>query len=155
MRDCCSEKNCGWEDSAIDQMEAQPEEAIESLLPIANDTQHEYRYKALYSLGYINYFLLADSLLAKTYFDSVLTYTENSEFITEVSKFYDGKNFIKISRLPFIERMIQAELDKEITEQEEERKEENTDPEEEKATEKLPEEKEEEPHNKSPVNGKE
>ena len=137
---------------AIDQIETQPEKTVETLLPIANDTQHEYRYKALYSLGYINYFMLANSLSAKPYFDSVLADTEHTIFKTEILKFYNGENFIKISRLPFIEQMIQTELDKEKAEQkdqesQEEKKEGEKDPE------KLHEEKEKESDIKSPVKG--
>ena len=133
-------------DFAISFIEAQPEKSVEFLVPITNNTQHEYRHKAFYSMGYINYFVLIDSLSAKPYFDSVLAYTENSEFKTEVSKFYDGENFIKISRLPFIEQMIQAKIDKEKAEQEEQKKEEeemnkeSKDSEKEKVSEKLPEE---------------
>ena len=140
---------------AINYVDIQPEKSLESLLPIANNPQHEYRYKALYSLGYINYFLLADSLSAKPYFDSVLASTENSQFKTEISKFYDGKNFIKIMRLPFIEYMIQAELDREKAEQEnEENEEDNIKPEEVKDPEKLQKENEEEVNQRSPVRGK-
>ena len=143
--------------NAIDQIETQPEKTVESLLIIANDTQHKYRYKAFYSLGYINYFLLADSLSAKPYFDSVLVNSEHTVFRTEILKFYNGKNFIKISRLPYIEQMLQAELDKENAEQERleklEEKKENT--EKEQVLEELPGKKEEEPDIKSPVKGKE
>ena len=143
---------------AVNHIETQPEKTVESLLPIANNTQHEYRYKALYSLGYINYFLLADSLSAKPYFDSVLAYTENTIFKTEILKFYNGENFIKISRLPYIERMIQAELDKENAEQKkleklEEEKEKEENPEKGKNIEILPEEKKEDPEIKSPIKG--
>ncbi|MBT3754839.1 MAG: tetratricopeptide repeat protein [Candidatus Cloacimonetes bacterium] len=139
--------------NAIDKLETHPEQTIESLKPIANNTNHEYRYKALYGLGYINYFLLADSLSAKPYFDSVLAYPENSEFITEVSKFYNGENFIRISRLPFIEQMIQDKLEKENSEQEQENAKKEKE-EELKKPEKSPEKKEE-PENISPVKGKE
>ncbi len=135
---------------AINHIDIQPEKTVEALLPIAKDTQHEYRYKALYSLGYINYFLLADSLSAKPYFDSVLANTEQTIFKTEITKFYNGENFIKISRLPYIEQMIQAELDKEKAKQEEME-------EEKKISEELPEEpeeKEKEPDIKPPVEGK-
>lgn len=138
--------------NAITHIETQPEKTVESLLPIANDTQHEYRYKALYGLGYINYFLLADSLSAKPYFDSVLADTEHTIFKTEILKFYNGENFIKISRLPFIERMLQAELDKEKKEQKDQENQEEK-KEGEKILEKLPDEKEEEPEMKSPVKG--
>ncbi len=138
--------------NAIDSLETQPEQTIKLLIPIADNIDHEYRYKALYGLGYINYFLLADSLSAKPYFDSVLAYPENSEFKTEVTKFYDGENFIKISRLPFIEQMIQKKLDDEISEQEKRDKEEEEDS---KEPEKPTEEKKEEPENVSPVKGKE
>ncbi len=145
---------------AINHVEIQPEKSVESLTPIANNTQHEYRYKALYSLGYINYFLLADSLSAKPYFDSVLASTENSQFRTEISKFYDGENFIKIMRLPFIEYLIQAELDekKAELEQEQEVEEENVedngknDPE--KDPKELPQENEGEVNQISPVRSK-
>ena len=135
--------------NAIDSLETQPKQTIKLLIPIADDIDHEYRYKALYGLGYINYFLLADSLSAKPYFDSVLAYPENSEFKTEVTKFYDGESFIKISRLPFIEQMIQKELDEEISEQEQEDKEDSKEPE------KPTEMKNDEPENVSPVKGKE
>ncbi len=139
---------------AIHYVETQPEKSVEFLVPIANNNQHEYRLQALYSLGYINYFVLIDSLSAKPYFDSVLAYTENSEYKTEVSKFYDGNNFIKISRLPFIENMIQAKLDKDKAEQEEEAKKkkkkeedenrkENKDQEKESVSESLPDEQQE------------
>jgi len=143
---------------AVNHIETQPEKTVESLLPIANNTQHEYRYKALYSLGYINYFLLADSLSAKPYFDSVLAYAENTIFKTEILKFYNGENFIKISRLPYIEQMIQAELDKENAEQKkleklEEEKEKEENPEKGKNIEILPEEKKEDPEIKSPIKG--
>ena len=140
---------------AINHVEIQPEKSVESLTPIANSTQHEYRYKALYSLGYINYFLLADSLSAKPYFDSVLTSKDNSQFKIEISKFYNGENFIKITRLPFIEYLIQAELDKEIAEREKEEKNiEDNDLEKEKDSNILPEEKEGETNQRSPVRGK-
>lgn len=142
--------------AAVDQIETHPGKTIEFLLPIANNTQHEYRYKALYGLGYVNYFLLADSLSAKPYFDSVLAYTGNSEFKIEVSKFYDGENFIKIMRLPLIEQMIQTELDKELSEQKEQNNnEESTDIEKDKKPEIIPEKRQEEPDSKSPVTGKE
>ncbi len=136
---------------AIHYVDTQPEKSVEFLVPIANNTNHEYRLQAFYSLGYINYFVLIDSISAKPYFDSVLAYTEDSEYKTEISKFYDGNNFIKISRLPFIESMIQAELDKDKAElekemqegKEEESSKENKDPEKENVSESTHEEKEE------------
>jgi len=137
---------------AIDHIETQPDRTVDSLLPIANDVQHEYHYKALYSLGYINYFLLADSLSAKPYFDSVLADTEHTIFKTEILKFYNGENFIKISRLPFIERMLQAELDNEKEEQKDQENQEEK-KEGEKDLEKIPDEKKKDPEIKSPVKG--
>ena len=104
-------------------------------------------------MGYINYFLLSDSLSAKPYLDSVLAYTENSEFKNEVSKFYDGVNFIKISRLPFIEQMIQIELEKEKVLQEKEEEKENLEIN--QIPEELTDEIKEESENISPVKGKE
>ena len=140
---------------AISHVEIQPEKSVEFLLPIADNIQHEYRYNSLYSLGYINYFLLTDSLSAKPYFDSVLASKENSQFKTEISKFYDGENFIKLMRLPFIDYLIQAELEKEDAEQEDEKNEEsNIDPEMKNDPDVLQEEKQEEADQISPVRGK-
>jgi tetratricopeptide (TPR) repeat protein len=140
---------------AISHVEIQPEKTVESLLPIANDIQHEYSHKALFSLGYINYFLLSDSLSAKPYFDSVLASTENSQFKTEVSKFYDGENFIKLTRLPYLDYLIQTELDKEKAEQEEDENiEDFIDPEKEKDSDVLQEEKKGDTNQIYPVKGK-
>lgn len=133
--------------SAIENLDTQPEKTVSSLKPIANNKDHEYRYQALFGLGYINYFVLEDSLAAKPYFDSVLAYPQQSEFKTEISKFYNGENFIKIDRLPYIEQMMQKELDKEASEQEENQK--GNDPDAKSSSE------EKEPAERSPVKGKE
>ncbi len=142
-----------FNNDAIKYLESKPDSTVKNLLPIANDIQHEYREKALYSLGYINYFLLADSLSAKPFLDSVLVNPEHTILKTETRKFYNGENFIKIARLPFIEQLIQAELDEEKAKEEKDNKEQE-ESEEIKPSQEIPEEKEKEPDKKSPKEGK-
>ncbi|MCF7859577.1 MAG: tetratricopeptide repeat protein [Candidatus Cloacimonetes bacterium] len=103
---------------AIRYLDSQPAKTVELLRPIVSDINNEFREQAIYSLGYINYFILEDSLAAKPYFDSVLTISEMTPYKSEVRKFYDGENFIKISRLPYIEQLLQADLEKQRSEQE-------------------------------------
>lgn len=107
--------------SAIKTMQTEPEKTVALLTPIAQNFDHEHRYQALYSLGYINYFVLEDSLNAKAYFDSVLAFPKHTDFKTEISKFYDGENFIKIDRLPFIEQILRRELEETSEEETEEK----------------------------------
>ncbi len=107
------------------------------------------------SSGYINYFLLADSLSARPFLDSVLVNPEHTIFKIETRKFYNGENFIKIARLPFIEQLIQAELDEEKAKEEKDNEEkEQKESEEIKPSQEIPEEKEKEPDKKSPKEGK-
>jgi len=132
--------------SAIQKLKTDPEKTVSLLLPIAENDKNDYRYKALYSLGYINYFILEDSLAAKTYFDSVLAFPKPSEYKTEISKFYNGENFIKIDRLPYIEQMIQRELAEESSDEEIDEK---------SDSEEVIEKNAEKPIERSPVKGKE
>jgi len=132
--------------SAIQKLKTDPEKTVSLLLPIAENDKNDYRYKALYSLGYINYFILEDSLAAKTYFDSVLAFPKPSEYKTEISKFYNGEIFIKIDRLPYIEQMIQRELAEESSDEEIDEK---------SDSEEVIEKNAEKPIERSPVKGKE
>ena len=83
---------------------------MELLLPIAQNDEHEFSKKAIYSLGYIHYFLLADSLSARPFLDSLLIIEDNN-FKSSIYKFYDGTFFIKINQLPALK--LQTEKKKE------------------------------------------
>jgi TolA-binding protein len=69
---------------------------------IAADSTHEFYLKANYSLGYVNHFLLADSVTAKQHYDIVLAQIDNNEFIPEVQKLYNGEAFKTLTRLPAV-----------------------------------------------------
>jgi hypothetical protein len=58
--------------------------------------------KSLYTLGFIYYFDLADTLNSKVYFDILLTSSPTSEYAVNTRKFYDGDNFLLTHRLPSI-----------------------------------------------------
>ncbi|MBC8384785.1 MAG: tetratricopeptide repeat protein [Candidatus Cloacimonetes bacterium] len=104
--------------TAIENMQAAPEKAIENLKFIATDEDHDYYEKATYSLGYINYFLLEDSLAAKPFFDSLLVNNANNEYKIAINTFYDGTHFLKLEHLPYIEEMIEKEKEKQMEEEE-------------------------------------
>ncbi|MBL7149038.1 MAG: tetratricopeptide repeat protein [Candidatus Cloacimonetes bacterium] len=107
---------------AIEHFENDPSTSVELLLPIAQNDEHEFSKKAMYSLGYVHYFLLADSLSAKPFLDSLLT-IENNDFKSSIYKFYDGTFFIKINQLPALKLQIEKEKEQEeaLKEQEEQK----------------------------------
>jgi TolA-binding protein len=85
-------------EQAIGMVSANIDEAINKLEQIANNEQHHYREKAMYSLGYLYHFTLSDSETAKTYLDNLLNLeTGYTEYI---NKFYDGTTFLSIDTLP-------------------------------------------------------
>lgn len=67
--------------------------------------------KSLFSLGFIYYFDLADSLTAKTYLDTLIKYSPASEYAVFSKKFYDGQKFLKHDRLAAIIEFEQREAE--------------------------------------------
>jgi TolA-binding protein len=60
-------------------------------------------HKSLYTLGFIYYFDLSDTLMSKVYLDSLLAVSPRSDYATFTKMFYDGEHFIQmIDRLPSI-----------------------------------------------------
>jgi tetratricopeptide (TPR) repeat protein len=118
-------KELGDYQLAIEHFENDPSTSVELLLPIAQNDEHEFSKKAMYSLGYIHYFLLADSLSAKPFLDSLLT-NENNDFKSSIYKFYDGAFFIKMNQLPALKLQIEKEKEQEeaLKEQEEQKEQE-------------------------------
>ena len=110
---------------AIEHFENEPSTSVELLLPIAQNDEHEFSKKAMYSLGYIHYFLLADSLSARPFLDSLLT-IESNDFKNSIYKFYNGTFFIKINQLPALKLQLEKEKEQEevLKEQEEQKEQE-------------------------------
>ncbi len=94
--------------NAIDFMETNPERSVEMLIPLAEIPEHDFSDKATFAIGFINYFVLADSTLAKQYLDELLN-KENSEYVQDINKFYDGKYFKSLNRLPYIQQLEEVE----------------------------------------------
>ena len=95
--------------NAIKLTEAEPYKAIKLLEPISENTEHEFNIKATYTIGYIYYFILNDSTSAKPFLDKILEKENVGEYKTEINKFYNGKNFILLERLPYITSLEEAE----------------------------------------------
>jgi TolA-binding protein len=63
--------------------------------------------RSRFTLGFLLYFDLADSLRAKPFLDSLQTISPTSDYAVFSRRFYDNGHFIKIDRLPAI---VEAEL---------------------------------------------
>lgn len=87
-------------EKAIENLYTNPNSTKVLLQEIAADSTHNYFLKANYSLGYLNHFLLADSVSAKQYYDIVLASKDNNEFSPAVQKLYNGNTFNVVTRLP-------------------------------------------------------
>ena len=104
-------------EQAMETYESDPENSIEKLKIIAEDYENIFYVKALYSIGYLNYYALSDTTEAKLYFDEILEVYGTTEFSNAVRKFYDGTRITKIDRLPMI-----TQIENEKAQQEEDRK---------------------------------
>lgn len=93
---------------AIEFLDTHPQKSVDLLEVISKDSTNTYHHKALYALGYIHYFVLEDSVAAKSYWQQILAY-DNSDFQSQVKNFFDGNNFIKINRLEAISKAMEAE----------------------------------------------
>lgn len=101
---------------AVKLLDSEPEIAVKKLISITTKPNDPLALKAAYTIGYIEYFILNDSLTAKTYFDSILTKNPDSEFSSEIKKFYDGNSFIKLEQLPYLQELKEKEAKKQETE---------------------------------------
>ena len=89
---------------AIDSFESDPQTAISSLKEITRKEDHKYYHKAKFALGYINYFVINDTIAAKDYFDYFLEEGQN-EYTRFIRQFYNGKRLFLFNRLPLLEEM--------------------------------------------------
>jgi len=105
--------------NALDLLISEPEETVQKLTIIAENPEHKFYEQATYSLGYVNYFILSDSISAKTNFDKILEENEAGQYSNNIKTFYDGVNFKKLQHLPYIVELAEAEKAKELEETEE------------------------------------
>ncbi|MDO9577129.1 MAG: tetratricopeptide repeat protein [Candidatus Cloacimonadales bacterium] len=110
-------------EKAIENIYTAPDSANVLLQEIAADSSNIYFLKANYSLGYLNHFLLADSVAAKQHYDIVMSVKENNEYLPAVQKLYNGNTFNVVTRLPAIiqlERKLAAQEEAALKKAEEE-----------------------------------
>ncbi|MBN2461899.1 MAG: tetratricopeptide repeat protein, partial [Candidatus Cloacimonetes bacterium] len=95
-------KNREEYENAISWLERDPIIALSKLDSIITQSQHEYFNKALYTAGYISYFLLADTTRARDYLDNLLANRPEQEMVQAVNKFYNDGDFIALSRVELL-----------------------------------------------------
>ena len=108
--------------NALDLLANEPEETVRKLTIIAENPEHKFYEQAIYTLGYVNYFILSDSISAKSNFDKILEENDASQYSNNIKTFYDGSNFKKLQHLPYLEELAEAEKAKELEEAEAEEK---------------------------------
>ena len=96
---------------------------ISILDPLTKTTVEGLSEKSKFTLGFIYYFDLGDSLTAKAYFDSLLVHAPSGEYATFTKRFYNGEHFILADRLAIIveDDLKRAEKEEEQAKQEAER----------------------------------
>ena len=86
-------------EQAISQLESDPIHTVKALKEIIKNREHNFYLKSLYTLGYLNYFLLNDSLEAKKYFNILLNQDVDNEYKDNLDRFYSGSHFIKTEKI--------------------------------------------------------
>ena len=102
-------------DNAMENYESNTQQTIINLKIIAEDKENTFYVKSLYTLGYLNFYAMQDTTVAKQYFDEVLNIYGTTEYSNEVRKIYDGNKFGKLDRLPAI---VAIENEKAVEEEE-------------------------------------
>ncbi|HPR17019.1 MAG TPA: tetratricopeptide repeat protein [Candidatus Cloacimonadota bacterium] len=106
-------------ENALALISTAPDSADVLLKSIAADSLNSFNMKARYCLGYLNHFVLQDTLKAKDYYDNILALDTSNEYKTSIEKYYDGNHFLAISRLPVL---VQIEERERLEEEEEAQK---------------------------------
>jgi TolA-binding protein len=102
---------------ALDTMKEAPQNSVPIFLSIIENENHPYFQESLYSLGFIHYFQLSDSTIAKTYFDSLIHLPQFKEpLVRKLAIFYDGDHFKPKTSLKALEKyQVQPEEETEET----------------------------------------
>ncbi len=96
---------------AIQDATINPEITINRLQNFIEKYDNKFNKKARFSIGFISYYSLADTITAKVYFDSLLSENSSSQYSQFINKIYDGENFITTYRLPYFEDLDLKELE--------------------------------------------
>ena len=92
---------------AISILDEKPDSAQVVLQQIAADTTSQFYPDAIFTLGYMQYFIYQDTTAARPYFEEVLSWdNQNERKETVNSLYFDGK-FLQLDRLPALVEMEQ------------------------------------------------
>ncbi|MCL1827259.1 MAG: tetratricopeptide repeat protein, partial [Candidatus Cloacimonetes bacterium] len=75
---------------------------ISVLEPLVDSSISDLATQSLYTLGYIYYFDLCDTLYSKSYFDTLLVRSPDSEYAAHTRRFYKNGYYINLERSPFL-----------------------------------------------------
>ncbi len=102
-------------DYALAIIELKPDSARVILENIASDSTALFYKKAVYSLGYMYYFVQSDTSSARPYFEEVLSWNEQSDWSQNVNLLYSDGKFQQLDRLPYLverEEKLREEAEK-------------------------------------------
>jgi TolA-binding protein len=85
---------------AVTIIDEKPDSAQIILQQIAADTTAQFYQDAIYSLGYLQYFIYQDTTAARPFFDEILTWQNQREWIDTINALYFDGKFLELSRLP-------------------------------------------------------
>lgn len=92
---------------AISILEQKPDSAQVVLQQIAADTTAKFYKDAIFTLGYMQYFIYQDTTAARPYFDIVLSWDDQNERKQTVNSLYAEGKFLQLDRLPALVEMEQ------------------------------------------------
>ena len=97
---------------AVSILDQKPDSAQVILQQIAADTTAQFYQDAIFTLGYMQYFIYQDTTAARPYFDKILTWDDQTEWKRTVNSLYFDGKFLHLDRLPSL-----VELDQRLAEE--------------------------------------
>ncbi len=82
-------------DTAVNLMYSNPDSSLSILSEFTNHPESHFYFKALYTSGYINKFVLNDTLSAKTFFDKLLEEDYEDLYRVNIRTFYQDGEFVR------------------------------------------------------------
>ncbi len=86
---------------AVDSLEVNPQNTLAVLKQLALQKNQFYE-KTKFTIGYICYFVVNDTIQSKENFDVILALNPDSDYSVFVKQFYDGKKFVVLDQLPYL-----------------------------------------------------
>ncbi|MDP8219819.1 MAG: hypothetical protein P9X26_00610, partial [Candidatus Stygibacter frigidus] len=96
---------------AVSILDQKPDSAQVILQKIAADSTAQFYQDAIFTLGYMQYFIYQDTTAARPYFEEVLTWDSQTEWKSTVNSLYSDDKFLQLDRLPSLVELDQRLAD--------------------------------------------